>query len=185
MYMRNKYLLIQKCCLIGMLSAAANAQNSNAVVDPVLNTNALNNFKLLLTFATNTFTDREPIMYQAGLTNISDSPTLVLGSYINENFWFYITNENGIGILPIDEEYFWPGARGPREAVPPHGTERIFHPTPLNWYYELAPGKYRIYAIREVGNVVNSIIYTSQTVTITILDSPVPSATNSPASKTK
>jgi hypothetical protein len=182
-FMRNSIILLLKCWLIGMLPVAASAQNANVVIDPVIHPDALQNFKLLLTFPTNTFTDRESIMYEAGLTNISDYPTIVLGSYFNENFWFYITNANGVRIPPIDDEYFWPGARGGREVVPPHGTERIFHPTPLNWYYVLAPGTYRIYAVREVGNVVNSIMYTSQPVTITIVESKASTATNTPPSK--
>jgi hypothetical protein len=166
-----------------MLPLRVYAQNTNAVVDPAQNTYALTNLTLLLTFATNTFAKGEPVMFQAGLSNMSDSPIRLLGSYYNENVWFYITNANGVRVPPIDEEYFWPGARGGPETVPAHGTERWFHAIPLDEYYLLAPGTYRIFAVR--GNEVNSLMYTSQPVTISIMESAPSITTNTPSPPTK
>ncbi len=178
--MRNTIALFLKYWLIAILPMVASAQNTNAVVDPVVETNALTNFTLLLTFATNTFTNREPIIFQAGLSNMSASPILVLGSYINENYWLYITNSVGVRIPMIDDQYSWLGARGGRDVVPAHGTESFFRPDTLNAYYKLAPDTYRICAVREVGNDGYSIMYTSQPVTISIVESKAPTATNSP-----
>ncbi len=161
-----------------MLPLGVYAQETNAAVDPAQNRSVLTNLTLLLTFATNTFAKGEPVMFQAGLSNMSDSPIRLLGAYYNENVWFYITNATGVRVTPINEEYFWPGARGGRETVPAHGTERWFHPIALDEYYLLSPGTYRIFAVR--GNEFSSLMYTSQPVTISIVESKAPTATNSP-----
>jgi len=179
--MRNTIGLFIKYWLIAILPMAASGQNENAVVDPVVETNALTNFTLLLTFATNTFTNREPIRFQVGLSNMSDSPILVLGSFINENYWLYITNSGGVRIPMIDEQYSWLGARGGRDVVSAHGTESLFRPDTLNSYYKLVPDTYRICAIRDVGNDGYSIMYTSRPVTITILEAKASTTTNSPS----
>lgn len=170
---------------MGMFPVALFAQSSNIVVDPAIETNAVHSFKLLLTFATNIYTDKEPIMYRVGLSNVSDSATLVMPSYFNENFWFYITNGNRVSVPPINEEYSWHGSRGGREVVPPHTAERLFHFVPLDAYFDLVPGTYRIYAVRDFGNPFRGIMYTSQAVTISVVKSDTAFATNNLGPPTK
>jgi hypothetical protein len=131
---------------------------------------------MLLTFATNIFAFREQVICQVGLSNISERPTLVAPSYYNESLFFYITNANGVRLPPIDEHYFWAGARGPREIVPAHGTERLFHPISLSGYYDFPPGTYRIFAVREFRD----FSITSQVTTIVIKEAQLLHATNTP-----
>jgi len=183
--MRSSIALLMNCALVSLVPLAITAQNTNAVVNVLSDTNAVHNFKVALSFPKTTFTNGEPVICLAGLTNVSDSPTIVGTSSWLVNLKFLVTNETGAQIPPLHSDYSMGGGHIGPELVPPHGVERGFRPFPLNDYFKLTPGSYRISVVREMGYPFNNIMYTSQVVTIKILESPIPNMTNAPASKPK
>jgi hypothetical protein len=174
--MRDMFTLLAKTCLAAILPLAAPAQNTNATVSVLSDTNAIHNFKVALLIPKTTFTNGEPVLCQAGLTNVSEVPTLVFPSVLELNLKFCVTNERGVQIHPFDFDYS--AVRfGGLEVVPPHGVE-YGRPFALNKYFQMSPGSYRIAVTREFGYPLNDVVFTSSVVTLKILDSPLSSATN-------
>jgi hypothetical protein len=181
--MRKLFDLFLKSALIGLLPLTAGGQKTNSVVSIRSDTNAVYNFKVALNFPKKTFTNGEPVICMAGLTNISEVPTSVDPSCFLLDFNFLIANSHGVQVLPIHSVMHLI-SHGP-ETVQPHSVERCYIPYELSEDFRFSPGIYNVYAVRELGYPLNEVLCTSQVVTITILDSPVPSATNSPAQKPK
>ena len=163
---------------------ASSRQMTNGVTSVYSDTNAANNFRLVLRFPKATFTNGESVICQFGLTNISDTGTIVVPSLFEENVHFLVTNASGLRIKPLEADYSLQPYGGP-ELVPPHSMEKSYYGLyPISWFLAFTPGTYQVCYVREFGNPSN-LMMTSKVVTITILDSPVSSATNSPAQKPK
>ncbi len=162
---------------------ASEAQKTNDVVSIYSDTNAVYNLGLALSFPKTTFTNREPVICQYGLTNISETPTIITPSYFEDNLHFLITNANGLQITPPAKEYsFHPGG-GP-ERVPPHSAELSYYGlVPISDYFIFTPGTYQVSVFRDVGYA-TTVMLTSSVVTITILPPAPPTATNGSTPKT-
>jgi len=182
--MRMSILFILKCSLIALSAIGAGAQETNAVISILSDTNALRNFRLALEFTKTTFTNGEPVICMAGLTNVSDSPTIMAQSFFESNLKYLVTNANGVQISPIPWDYDMVAHPRP-ELIPAHSAERCFIPLELSHYFKLSPGTYTVCVVREMGYPFNDIMYTSKVVTVTILDSPPTSARNNASPPTK
>ena len=163
--------------LIACSSLAAAGQTTNVAASVLSDSNAVHNFELALFFPKTTLTNGEPVICGAGLTNVSDTPTIVIPSYLEVNLTFLITDSNGDQIPPL--HVVNGGSFSGPELVPAHSAEFRFIPFPLNDYYGLSSGIYRVCVLRNLN--IPSITFTSQVVTIKILESSVPTATNSPS----
>jgi hypothetical protein len=159
------------------------ARKTNDVVSIYTDSNAVYNFKLALSFPKTTFTNGEPVTCRYGLTNTSETPTLILPSYFEDNLHFLITNSSGLQIIPHPWNYEFHPAGGP-ERVPPHSTEQSYYGLdPISDSFIFSPGTYQVCVFRDVGYAA-SVMITSSVVTITILPPLPPNATNGPASRT-
>ena len=158
------------------LTLPAAGQNTNTVVSSVTDTNAAYNFEVALTFPKTIFTNGEPVICLAGLTNISDVPTIVGPSYTLTNLKFFVTNADGVQLASVYEPHGgWVSAP---ELVPAHGVEHNFLPFRLSEFFKFTPGGYRVSVVRWMGYYpTNDITFTSQVVTIRVLESPGASAT--------
>jgi hypothetical protein len=165
---------------MSVLATISTGQSSSVPADAVSDTNAVYNFKLILSFPKTTFTNGEPVICLAGLTNISDSPTYVVPSFFEVNLMFCVTNANGDQVTQLDKD-FSPTRYAGRELVPPHSAEIGLYPRPLNTGFTLSPGKYDVAVERRMGWP--SMTLKSEAVTITILDSPMPAPTTAPVSR--
>ena len=164
---------------IAFLPLAAFPQESNVIANTLKDSNGVYNVKLVLTFPQSTFTNGEPIMFQAGLSNNSDSATIVMPSLLTLNLDLLVTNANGVQMVSLEtDDHFF--ARISQELVSPHSLESSYRPIPLNKYFNLTTGTYRLCAVRYLGRYPYHMVK-SEVVTITILDSPVPTASNNVA----
>jgi len=166
------------------LIPSATCQSTNSIISILNDTNALKNFELVLMFQKTNFTNGERIICMAGLTNVSDSPTIMIQSYLGLNLRFLVTNSDGVAISPRDLDYS-AGPHNSPELILPHSVERSCFPFPLNDYFRLGPGGYRISVVREMGHPFEDIIYTSKPVTITVIEAAPPTLTNAPVPTTK
>lgn len=182
--MRNSIVVLLKFWLIATSPLAAAAQHTNAVVSVLSDTNAVYNFKVALNFPKTTFTNGEPVFCLAGLTNVSETPTIVFPSLFELNLKFYVTNANGVRIAPAPWDYAMVPISGPI-LISPHNVEPRFQHFSLSDYFQLTPGTYTICVVREMGYPFNDIMYTSKVVTIKVLESPVPATTNAPGATAK
>jgi hypothetical protein len=174
--MRAVIASLLRLSIVACLPLAAAGQATNAVASVLSDSNAAHNFKVALTFPKTTFTNGEPVICEAGLTNISDTPTIVIPSYLQVNLTFLVTNANGDQVPPL--HLVNGGSYSGPELVPAHSAEFRFIPFPLNEYFGLTPGSYRACVVRDLD--IPSITFTSQVVTIKILESSVPASTSAP-----
>jgi hypothetical protein len=176
---RNSIAIIFTILLVALLTPLSRAQKTNDVVSIYTDTNAVHNFRLALSFPKTTFTNGEPVTCQYGLTNISETPTIITPSYFEDNLHFLITNSSGLQITPHPWHYEFQPVGGP-ERVPPHSTELSYYGlVPISDYFIFTPGTYQVSVVRDAGYA-TTVMLTSSVVTITILPSPPPTATNGP-----
>jgi hypothetical protein len=168
--------------LIAFLSLAAGEEQANSIIDVASDTNAVQKLKLVLSFEKTTFTNREPVVCMAGLSNISDTPIIVSPSYLGWNLQLYVTNANGFKV-PYSLLFRSTGPVVGGELIPPHRIGRGSFV--LNDYFELLPGTYRVSGVRDIRYPLIQATLTSSVATIKVIDLPVSPPTNAPPTPPK
>jgi hypothetical protein len=160
------------------------AQETNVIVNGIGNTSVITNFEVVFSSAKMVFTNGEPIVCSTGLTNTSDMSITIIPSVVQANLNVLVTNANGIQVpyaKRIMNYGFLPGT----EVVLPHHAERRVSPLVISDLFDLPAGTYRLCAVREWGPTYNGVVNTSKVVTINIVESLVPTTTNTPGVRTK
>lgn len=178
--MKSLIALTFRLSLIGFLPLAAAGQSTNAVVSIFSDTNAVKNFRVSFSFPKSTFTNGEPVTCLAGLTNVSEIPTIVVPSAVGMNLQFCVIDASGVPI-PYSHLFRSTGPVPGPQLVPPHSVERGAFV--LNDYFQLTPGSYQVSVVRDMRYP--SIMLTSSVEAIKIVGSSAPAASNAPPPRGK